>query len=153
MSGLVLSLKAEEKFLVNGALLQNGSRRSQIRLPDPNVNVLRLSDCLHPKDINTPVKRAYYVAQLILSGDMTQAEGGVKLMSLLASLEKVFEKTALAESILKTMRDASKAKYYSVLVGLRRLFAIEKEMLELDKPTPAPLSKVKAGMQNKAQAS
>jgi len=32
MSGLVLSLKAEEKFLVNGALLINGSKRSQIRI-------------------------------------------------------------------------------------------------------------------------
>jgi len=69
MSGLVLSLKAEEKFLVNGALLINGSKRSQIRIGDDDVNVLRLSDALHPDEVTTPVRRVYYAAQIFLSGD------------------------------------------------------------------------------------
>jgi len=60
MSGLVLSLKAEEKFLVNGALLINGSKRSQIRIGGDDVNVLRLSDAMHPREITTPVRRVYY---------------------------------------------------------------------------------------------
>jgi len=69
MSGLVLSLKAEEKFLVNGALLINGSKRSQIRIGGDDVNVLRLSDAMHPREVTTPVRRVYYAAQIYLSGD------------------------------------------------------------------------------------
>ena len=151
MSGLVLSLKAEEKFLVNGALVQNGSKRSQIRLPDTTVNVLRLSDCLHPDDIDTPIKRAYYVAQLILAGDLTQAEGATRLMALLVSLEKVFAGTALSGAILKSVRHASNARYYSVLVGLRRLFSVEMEMLKPNMPSVEPVRRSMTGMQQNAQ--
>ncbi|MBL4854212.1 MAG: flagellar biosynthesis repressor FlbT [Robiginitomaculum sp.] len=129
MSGLVLSLKADEKFLVNGALVQNGPKRGQIRLPDNSVNVLRLGDCLHPDDVNTPVRRAYYLAQLILSGDTPQASGGIDLLASLSGLGKVFSGTSLESQITKAMTDAARGRYYSVLVTLKRVLPIEQQML------------------------
>ncbi len=129
MSGLVLSLKADEKFLVNGALVQNGSKRGQIRLPDNSVNVLRLSDCLHPDEVNTPVRRAYYLAQLILSGDTSQAKGGIDLLACLSDIGKVFTNTSLEEQITKAVRDARRGRFYSVLVTLKRVLPIEQKML------------------------
>ncbi len=130
MSGLVLSLRADEKFLVNGALVQNGAKRGQIRLPDNSVNVLRLSDCLHPDEINTPVRRAYYLAQLILSGDVTPAEGRADLLTSLSGLGQVFVGTSLEEQINKAAIDAQRGRYYSVLVTLKRILPIEQKMLQ-----------------------
>ncbi|PHS37755.1 MAG: flagellar biosynthesis repressor FlbT [Robiginitomaculum sp.] len=130
MSGLVLSLRADEKFLVNGALVQNGAKRGQIRLPDNSVNVLRLSDCLHPDEINTPVRRAYYLAQLILSGDTPQTKGGIDLLASLSGLGQVFKATSLEEQINKAAIDAQRGRYYSVLVTLKRLLPIEQKMLQ-----------------------
>ncbi len=129
MSGLVLSLRADEKFLVNGALVQNGPKRGQIRLPDNSVNVLRLGDCLHPDDINTPVRRAYYLAQLILSGDTPQASGGIDLLAALSELGKVFAGTDTEEQIAKAMTNAGRRRYYSVLVTLKRVLPTEQQML------------------------
>lgn len=136
MSGLVLSLKADEKFLVNGALVQNGSKRSQIRLPDNSVNVLRLSDCLHPDEINTPVRRAYYLAQLILSGDNPQEQGSLDLLENLINLENVFAGTSLESQIGKAIISVGRGRFYSVLVTLKQVLPIEAEML---RKTAAPL--------------
>ncbi len=125
----MLSLKADEKFLVNGALVQNGPKRGQIRLPDNNVNVLRLSDCLHPDEINTPVRRAYYLAQLILSGDAARDAGKLKLTAALYELDKVFAGTSLETQISKALLSAAEERYYSVLVTLKRVLPIEQQLL------------------------
>ncbi len=130
MSGLVLSLKADEKFLVNGALVQNGPKRTQIKLPDSSVNVLRLSDVLHPDEINTPVKRAYYMAQLILSGDADCDKGKPELLMYLDDLAKVFANTVLFDAIEKAIEAANKERFYSVLNILKRVLPVEAEMLK-----------------------
>jgi len=129
MPGLMLSLKADEKFLVNGALVQNGPKRGQIRLTDASVNVLRLSDCIHPDEVNSPVGRAYYQAQLILSGDVERSAGQLDLTASLSSLETVFAGTAMEPQIAKASLDAVQERYYSVLVILKRLMPVEAQLL------------------------
>ena len=129
MAGLVLSLKANEKFLVNGALLQNGDKRGQIHLPDSSVNVLRLSDCLHPDEAHTPVRRAYYLAQLILSGDVSEENGALDLLSSLNTLNDILKDTEAGLSLGKALLAASAGRYYSVLCSLKRVFDMEDKML------------------------
>ncbi len=131
MAGLVLSLKANEKFLVNGALIQNGDKRGQIHLPDSSVNVLRLSDCLHPDSINTPVRHAYYLAQLILSGDADQTETSSELVSALGTLEGIFAKTDGGEQVSKAKQAAETGRFYSVLCCLKRIFEVEAKLLAI----------------------
>ena len=70
MSGLVLKLGPKERVLVNGAVIENGDRRSRIAILTPNANILRLRDAIRPDDANTPVRRVCYIAQLVLSGDV-----------------------------------------------------------------------------------
>lgn len=129
MSGLVISLKPNEKFLVNGALLMNGSKRSQICLPDDDVYVLRLSDALHPNEVNSPVRRVYYAVQLILSGDNDAVNIEEDVRSGLLALEAVFEGTPLSETLEKAKIAFLKGHFYSVLNNLKSLFPIEDAML------------------------
>ncbi len=138
MAGLVLSLKANEKFLVNGALVQNGDKRGQIHLPDSSVNVLRISDCLHPNEINTPVRHAYYQAQLILSGDAPVENSGEELISSLTTLEKIFEKTAVSEKLTKAITAAQLGRFYSVLCSLKHVFVAEAQLLAPKNENQAP---------------
>ncbi|MEM7289509.1 MAG: flagellar biosynthesis repressor FlbT, partial [Pseudomonadota bacterium] len=69
MTGLVLKLSPKERILINGAVIENGDRRSKLNIVTPNANILRLRDALHPEEINTPVRRVCYIIQLVLSGD------------------------------------------------------------------------------------
>ena len=74
MNGLVLKLAPKERLLINGAVIENGDRRSRLAILTPNANLLRLRDAIHPEEANTPVRRVCYVAQLVLSGDADPAE-------------------------------------------------------------------------------
>jgi len=42
MAGLVLKLRPKERFMINGVVLQNGEKRSNIVVVSEDVNVLRL---------------------------------------------------------------------------------------------------------------
>jgi len=48
MSGLVLKLNPKERVLVNGAVIENGDRRSRVSILTPNANILRMRDALRP---------------------------------------------------------------------------------------------------------
>ena len=50
MSGLVLKLAPKERVLINGAVIENGDRRTRVSILTPNANILRLKDALHPDD-------------------------------------------------------------------------------------------------------
>lgn len=129
MSGLVLSLKPHEKFLVNGALLINGPKRGQICVGDDETYVLRLSDAIHPSEADTPIKRVYYAAQLILSGDVGAVNIGPEIRKGLEALKAVFEGTPVLKAVEKALNAAGRGRYYSVLCALKPLIKLEAEML------------------------
>ncbi|QBX33423.1 flagellar biosynthesis repressor FlbT [Paracoccus liaowanqingii] len=91
MSGLVLKLAPNERVLINGAVIENGDRRTRIAIKTPNANVLRLRDAIHPDSARTPVSRALYIAQLILSGDTEPLAGMSQLAVAIEQLSQVFE--------------------------------------------------------------
>jgi len=130
MSGLVISLKANEKFLVNGALLVNGDKRSQISVPNDDVYILRVSDALHPSDVTTPVRRVYYGVQLILSGDGNTDEMRRDVRDGLDALAAVFHGTPMSKALEKAQNAFSKGRYYSVLYTLKSLLNVEEQLLQ-----------------------
>jgi len=129
MPGLVISLRPEERFLVNGALLKNGSKRSQIYIEDDDVYVLRLRDAIHPDNADTPIKRVYFYVQTILSGDVKVKDGIDNLLKGLKDLAAVFSGTPLEKPLTRAIKGAENRRFYSVLYALKPLFEIEAEML------------------------
>ena len=91
MSGLFLKLAPRERILVNGVVIENGDKRSRLSIKSPNAHVLRLKDAIHPDSANTPVSRACYIAQLILSGDADPVEGRRQLLVAIEGLSQVFD--------------------------------------------------------------
>lgn len=130
MSGLVISLKPNERFLVNGALLMNGDKRSQICVPNDGVYVLRMSDALHPDEVDTPVKRVYYAVQIILSSDGDASALQEEVKSGLDALQSVFDGTPMSPTLEKAQTAFAKGRFYSVLYTLKSLFDIEAGLLD-----------------------
>ncbi len=129
MSGLVLKLAPKERILINGAVVENGDRRTRVSILTPNANILRLRDALHPDDANTPVRRVCYVAQLILSGDVDPTEARPQLLS---GIEQLSQALNDADS-RKTLKDATDAvlseRYYQAMKSLRLLIPREDRLL------------------------
>jgi len=130
MSGLVLKLGPNERVLVNGAVIENGNRRSRLNILTPNANILRLRDAIHPHEANTPVSRVCYSLQLILSGDDDFADAGVQVLNGLDQLRQVFrdaKSRALIDTAAASIRDE---RVYPALKALRDLLIIEKKLLQ-----------------------
>lgn len=125
MSGLVLKLAPNERILINGAVIENGDRRSRISIKTPNVNVLRLRDAIHPDDAQTPVSRACYIAQLVLSGDADPAEGRQQLLRAIEQLSQVFDDRDSRLLLAEATRNVIGDNAYQALRRLRDLLPRE----------------------------
>ena len=129
MSGLVLKLGPKERVLVNGAVIENGDRRSRLSVLTPNANILRLRDAIRPDEVNTPVRRVCYIAQLILSGD---ADADQARLQLLRGVEQLSQALTDDDSrqLLSEATDAFvDGEYYRGLKRLRGLLPREERLL------------------------
>jgi flagellar protein FlbT len=132
MSGLVLKLAPKERVLINGAVIENGDRRTRVSILTPNANILRLRDALHPEEVRTPVRRVCYVAQLVLSGDVEASEARPQILSGIEQLSQ-----ALCDSDSRRMlQDATEAvisdRYYQAMKALRLLIPREDRLLSTE---------------------
>ena len=129
MSGLVLKLSPKERVLINGAVIENGDRRSRLSVMTPNANILRLRDAIHPEDATTPVRRACYAAQLVLSGDQNEDDAQLPMLRRIEELSQVF-KDADSRSQLALATDAvTSGQFYPCLKALRALLSREERLL------------------------
>jgi len=61
---LKISLKAHERLIIGGAVVTNGSTRSDLIIEN-NVPILRDKDILSETQANTPCRRLYFLIQLM----------------------------------------------------------------------------------------
>ena len=129
MTGHVLKLAPHERVLINGAVIENGDRRARNSIRTPDVNILRLRDAIHPEQATTPVSRACYEAQLVLSGDRVAADGRRIMLGNLEQLSQVFDdrdsRILLSEATDSVLSD----NFYRALRALRDLLPREARLL------------------------
>jgi len=125
MSGLVLKLSPKERVLVNGAVIENGDRRSRLSIMTPGAHILRLRDAIHPEEAKTPVRRVCYAVQLVLSGDAIPQDVHLQLLRQIEELSQVFtdpdSKSALAVASTALIEE----QHYKCLKALRTLLPRE----------------------------
>jgi flagellar protein FlbT len=117
--------------LVNGAVIENGDRRSRLSIVTPDANILRLRDAIHPENANTPVRRVCYAAQLVLTGDSDPKEDRLPMLRRIEELSQVFvdpdSRSALAEATEALLDD----NHYRCLKSLRTLLPREERLMAI----------------------
>ncbi len=129
MSGLVLKLAPKERVLINGAVIENGDRRTRVAILTPNANILRLKDALHPEEANTPVRRVCYIAQLVLSGDVPPKEARPQLLSGIEQLSQVLVDVDSRKALEDATDSVVSERYYQALKSLRLLIPREDRLM------------------------
>lgn len=112
MSGLILKLRPREELMINGVLVENGDRNARLRIKTEGAHVLRMRDALKPEEADTPLKRAYYIAQLAVSGELTSIEAAAILRNALDAFCSSDLRNAIEEKI-------AAGDYYQVMRSLR----------------------------------
>lgn len=133
MSGLMLKLAPEERFYINGTVLENGDRPGSIRVPGPDVMVLRCRDALKPGEVNTPVKRVYYTIQLLITRDLDEDESLPALTQACKDLNSAFA-PANPEMIPVLQEMIRRKNYFSALCYLKKIVQLESQLLGEELP-------------------
>tara|TARA_Y100000815_G_C13347538_1_gene502707 strand:- start:632 stop:1051 length:420 start_codon:yes stop_codon:yes gene_type:complete len=129
MGGLVLKLAPKERVLVNGAVIENGDRRTRLSIMTPDANILRLRDAIHPEEATTPVRRVCYAAQLVLTGDSDPQESRLTLLRRIEELSQVFTDIDSRKSLAEATQALVDNQHYRCLKSLRALLPREDRLL------------------------
>lgn len=129
MSGLVLKLGPKERVLINGAVIENGDRRSRLSIVTPNANILRLRDAIHPEEVTTPVRRVCYIAQLVLSGDVEKDKARLQLLRGVEQLSQALTDHDSRELLDRATEAVNDGQYYQALKALRGLLPREERLM------------------------
>jgi flagellar protein FlbT len=129
MSGLVLKLGPRERVMINGVVMENGDRRTRLSIMTPDANVLRLRDAIHPHEVNTPVRRVCYIAQLVLAGEADPDEARRQLLRGIEQLSQVFVDPDSRVQLGAATEAVTESRFYQAMRALRTLLPREERLL------------------------
>ncbi len=128
---LKLSLKPGEKFVLNGAVLTNGDKRTSLVIQN-KACVLREKDIMQPQDANTPARRIYVpIMMMYLDSDASDQYYNEFALRMTEFMGAISNREALANCI-DISRDVMSGDYYKALMTCRKLFDFERERLSYD---------------------
>ena len=131
MPGLILKLRPHERFLVNGAAVENGSKRSQLNILTPDSNVLRLRDAIDPSEANTPVRRICYIAQMVVAGEADPSDARLQIETGMSQHSEVFNDGQSLHHLDQARAALAENSFYQALRNLRALMPAEDHLLAL----------------------
>lgn len=128
---LKLSLKPGEKFVLNGAVLANGDKRTSLVIQN-KACVLREKDIMQPKDANTPA-RLVYLAIMMMYLDAENSEEPYDEFALrMTEFMGAIRNREVLAACVEISRDVTQGHYYKALMACRKLFDYEQERLNYD---------------------
>jgi flagellar biosynthesis repressor protein FlbT len=110
-------------------VIENGEKRSRLAILTPNANILRLRDAIHPEEVNTPVRRVCYIAQLVLSGDAKPEEAKIQMMRGVEQLSLALTDHDSRNMLAAATEALLDEQFYQALKSLRALLPREARLL------------------------
>jgi flagellar protein FlbT len=128
---LKLSLKPGEKFVLNGAVLANGDKRTSLVIQN-KACVLREKDIMQPESANTPARRIYLaIMMMYLDGESSEEPYNDFALRMTEFMSAIATPAILAACV-EISRDVSQGAYYKALIACRKLFDLEQERLSYE---------------------
>jgi flagellar protein FlbT len=124
-----LTLKPDERIIVNGCAIRNASRRQTLTIEN-RADVVRGHDLLKEQEAQTPVTRVYFSIQTVLVAAELREEFTPKIQKSLAELMSVFG-AEYRDNIIQAANFVSVGDYYKALRALSGLIKHERQLLEL----------------------
>lgn len=121
---LKLSLKPGEKFVLNGAVVQNGDRRGVLILQN-KASVLREKDIMQAEEVTTPARRIYFPVMM-----MYLDEGGApklhdEFATRLSEFMNASRNPEIMQDCIAASRHVMAREYYKALMVARKLVDYE----------------------------
>ena len=125
---LKLSLKPGEKFVLNGAVVQNGDRRTTLVLQN-KASVLREKDIMQPDEASTPARRIYFPMMMMYLDDGGANRYYDEFAQRLTEFMGVIRNPEVLADCVAISKHAMAREYYKALMLCRKLIESEDERL------------------------
>lgn len=125
---LKLSLKPGEKFVLNGAVVQNGDRRTTLVLQN-KASVLREKDIMQLDEAVTPARRIYFPMMMMYLEDGANSRYYDEFAQRLTEFMGVIRNPEILANCVAISKHAMSREYYKALMMCRKLIEYEDERL------------------------
>jgi flagellar protein FlbT len=125
---LKLSLRPGEKFVLNGAVVQNGDRRAVMVLQN-KASVLREKDIMQPEDVNTPARRIYFPVMMMYIDEANAERFYDEFVRRLTEFMGVISNPDVLAECVNISKCCMAREYYKALMLCRKLIEYEDERL------------------------
>lgn len=139
---LKLSLKPGEKFVLNGAVVQNGDRRGTLILQN-KASVLREKDIMQEDEVSSPSRRIYFPVMMMYLDEAGAQRYYDEFVRRLSEFMGAVRNPEILAECVNISRHAMAREYYKALMLCRKLIEYEDERLgHVAKGVPAGGSEV-----------
>jgi flagellar protein FlbT len=125
---LKLSLKPGEKFVLNGAVVQNGDRRGVLVLQN-KASVLREKDIMQQDEANTPARRIYFPLMMMYLDEFGAERYYDEFVRRLSEFMGAIRNPEILAHCVNVSKHCMEREYYKALMLCRKLIDYEDERL------------------------
>lgn len=125
---LKLSLKPGERFVLNGAVVQNGDRRGVLILQN-KASVLREKDIMQAEEANTPARRIYFPVMMMYLDEAGASKFYDEFVRRLNEFMGAIRNPEMLVECVAISKHAMAREYYKALMLCRKLIDYEDERL------------------------
>ncbi|HEX7758456.1 MAG TPA: flagellar biosynthesis repressor FlbT [Caulobacteraceae bacterium] len=125
---LKLSLKPGEKFVLNGAVVQNGDRRGTLILQN-KASVLREKDIMQEDEVTSPSRRIYFPVMMMYLDEAGASRYYDEFVRRLSEFMGAVRNPDVLAECVNISRHAMAREYYRALMLCRKLIDYEDERL------------------------
>jgi flagellar protein FlbT len=131
---LKLKLKPHERLLINGAVIKNGGRKSEVILLN-FANCLREQDILQEEDCGTPAARVYFAIQMMIMDparrDQYKAQFDLRMIELAGAITHGAVREAMSQATEHVEAGISHpASFYKALAAMRGVLKYERQLFD-----------------------
>jgi flagellar protein FlbT len=130
-SGLVplkLSLKPGEKFVLNGAVVQNGDRRGVLVLQN-KASVLREKDIMQLDEVTSPARHIYFPVMMMYLDEAGAERQYEEFATRLTEFMGVVRNPTVLSDCIAISKHVMAREYYKALMLSRKLIEYEDQRL------------------------
>jgi len=121
---LKLSLKPGEKFVLNGAVVQNGDRRGVLILQN-KASVLREKDIMQPDEVTNPAARVYFPVMMMYLDETSAPKVYDEFALRLTEFMSATRNPQVLADCVAVSRHVMAREYYKALMAARKLVDYE----------------------------
>lgn len=125
---LKLVLKPGERFVLNGAVVENGNRRVMMTLHN-KASVLREKDIMQEHEADSPAKRIYFPVMMMYLSDSSSDGMYAAFVARMTEFMSAVSNPEILQQCVNVNRDVMEGEHYKALLRCQKLIAYEAEVL------------------------